>query len=525
MQNKKPCTVYIVLAFVCLGAIFALAVSNAGIMAEEITSLFSGKTTFAEFTTNVQDGYVSDTFKQKNFFINLNGLFARATNRRVYNNSVLMDNGSLARTTYPLIDTKGNADALATFADIAHEQYGTDFVYVQAPGKPGMDEDLLPLGLEHNDKENADHMVADLKENGIAVLDLRQELSGTAEAINKYFYRTDHHWNYQGAFLGTQRILEFLQAQFPQWKINADNISPEQWEEHTIENWFLGSTGKRVGAWYAGADDFTYYTPYFETEMSMAVPKHQYVRSGTFEDTIIRSETYLDKETDYFTHNHYCLYVGGDYPVVHHRNASAPNKQRVLLVRDSYSVPVQAYLSTVFQELEVLDLRYYTDYSLLEYVRNTQPDLVLFILTTTSVTNENYIKRLGLTDNPSYTLANETVYTDFAITPKDNTHRYASVQHQFEAGKTYRVFMKGVTVTQGSTNGLGLRLYNMTQKATLMSDCFHIEYQENKGGYEWVFTLPENTEDDIRLLVYAGLPGKTNQIGVTIDELKIAELQ
>ena len=43
--------------------------------------------------------------------------------------------------------------------------------------------------------------------------------------------------------------------------------------------------------------------------------------------------------------------------MVNHRNLSAHVKARILLLKDSYGLPIQAFLSTLFSEVDVLDLR------------------------------------------------------------------------------------------------------------------------------------------------------------------------
>ena len=98
----------------------------------------------------------------------------------------------------------------------------------------------------------------------------------------------------------------------------------------------MGSLGKRVGTYFAGADDFTYYTPNFETKISRFVSNHKTFYKGDF-TTANLDLKYLDGK-DYFGHNVYCLYIGGDYPLVKHRNIDAPSKTKILLIKDSFSL-------------------------------------------------------------------------------------------------------------------------------------------------------------------------------------------
>lgn len=489
--------------------VFALAVSNAGIVISGISGVISGKITFEEFTEQVQKGYASDQFRQKDFFINVNGLFARMTHRSVYNDAILLKNGMLARTSFSLTDPSSHADALAGFAQQAQECCGTPLLYVQLPGKPGLSADLLPEGVEHDENTVAGRMVDSLQERGIDVLDLREELTGTGEAISLYFYKTDHHWNYTGAFLGYQRILEKLQTMLPERNLDTSTATLDAWEAHTIPRWFLGSIGKRVGIWYAGVDDFTYYTPKFDTDMSMAIPKHSIVRKGSFEESVVRGESYLEKETSYFDTTQYCLYIGGDYPLVHHRNAQAPNAKKILLVRDSFSVPLQAYLSTMFQEVDVIDLRYYDEGSLLDYVKSTKPDLVMYVMTASSVYNSLNFADLCESHMGSNQLSDSLFASDLYLQASESSYNYQNVLFDFQPGATYQLRIDNVQVVEGDTVGLGIRLFDFAANKVITADCFDLEYSNEHGGIVWSFTLPESGIEKVQLLLYAGLPGQT----------------
>lgn len=511
----------IILSLCVVLMLYTFAISNVEIVIDGIAKLANGELTFEEFTSEVQASYVSNKLKQKNYLIDVNGLFARLTNRRVYNDVLLLDNGSLARKTYPQIDAELQAEALFELAERAEKCCDAEFLYVQAPGKPGVNAELLPVGIEHYDNTNAEQLIAALQTRGIEVLDLREEFTATGEEINKYFYRTDHHWNYTGAFLGGRLILEKMQNILPQWKIDTSHMEIDQWQEHMIPNWFLGSSGKRVGAWYAGVDDFTYYTPKFETQMSIAVPKHSLLRKGTFEATILRSESYLDRKTNYYDYNQYCLYIGGDYPLVHHRNADAPNKMRILLIRDSYSIPLQAYFSTIFQEVDVIDLRYFVDCSLIDYIERTNPDAVLYVLTTTSVSNPRYFTGL-CNDTTEKNVSHEIAFWgSMELKARDSTHNFYTVPYVFEAEKTYRITIDDILVTEGETEGIGIRLFDFVANQTIMADCFDIDYCCKNKGISWTFTTSVNTTDDLKLLLYAGLPGATNNNALIFENVHL----
>ena len=51
------------------------------------------------------------------------------------------------------------------------------------------------------------------------------------------------------------------------------------------------------------------------------------------------------------------LYIGGLFGVVWFKNRKAPVEKRLVVVGDSYSRPLQGFLSTVFSEILALDQR------------------------------------------------------------------------------------------------------------------------------------------------------------------------
>ena len=74
--------------------ILLLAV-NVKIVGEPLTALARHELTFEEFVNTVESGYSSDNFAGKSGFVNVNGLFARLTGRRVLNKVIRGTNGML----------------------------------------------------------------------------------------------------------------------------------------------------------------------------------------------------------------------------------------------------------------------------------------------------------------------------------------------------------------------------------------------------------------------------------------------
>ncbi len=77
--------------------------------------------------------------------------------------------------------------------------------------------------------------------------------------------------------------------------------------------------------------------------------------------------------------NRYAAYFGGDYPEVIIKNQIETNGKKVLIIKDSFALPVGAYLSTVVEELVMLDIRYNTMEDIQSYVLEYQPDIAIIL--------------------------------------------------------------------------------------------------------------------------------------------------
>ena len=346
-----------------------LTTDNLGILLGTASSYLHREISFADVMHRITSGY-QEELKQKEPLISLNGAYMRLTGARVSNGIVLMKNGMLAEQTSSA-DPQYAAGQITELYQYLRDR-GTPFLFVESPRKPDIDSNLMPEGTESHCHENADGLLRLLNDNGVPALDLRPELSGSAQALERYFYRTDHHWNAEGAFVAFQRIVERLGEQ----DICSEVTERENWERHTLPNYFLGSHGRRVGIGFAGLDDFIYLTPKFDTQMSCTIPSEGIFRSGDFFAAAF-DERQLSGEPNYYGSTPYTAHTGDDYPLVWYQNENAPSAKRILMIKDSYGLPLEGFLATAFREVESLDLRHLKEFTAVGAIADFQPDVVI----------------------------------------------------------------------------------------------------------------------------------------------------
>lgn len=509
-----------ILAMAVSAFLVILFLFNAHLLLGPAKKLVKGESDFEDFVAEIQLVYSENTV-WKEPFVNLSGLVARATGQKVCNGAIRLNNGMLCFPSEEKQYVYWVGDNLSSFAYYLVEK-GVPFLYVQAPCKVDQEGALLPEGVEYFANADGDDLINYLAANGLYTLDLRPTFSATAEQVGQNFYRTDHHWTFETALRACPIIVERMDEILRDRTLDAGNVAFDQWEAHTLEDWFLGSLGKRVGVHYGGVDDLTYYTPKFETHMSMAVMNHQELTVGDFIQANMCME-YAERK-DYFNDSPYCIYVGGDYPLVQHRNAGAPNQMKVLLIKDSYSLPVQCYLSTVFSEVDVLDPRYFPlgIESVAEYAAMSQPDIVLMILNPVGGPSSEEYSAFGtqIEQNREAAMTGKrTVLTqgDVEIPMSEKDYSYVVMAENLEPGKRYTFHCDQVAFLEGgaAADGVMAALYNNGTDNLINNRIFDVEYCNGKDGFTWTFDVPAQETGQVQFLLYAGMPGKTQGIELT----------
>ncbi len=202
---------------VCCLMICVLAVWNRTLVLEPAAEFLRGCIGFEEEKEILQENYLSDRVRGKNELLSLNGGYAHLMGRTKYNGVQTLTNGMLS-ASMEYLDTEAFADNVERYYRYLEGQH-IPFLYIIAPHKVATEENLLPAGASDLTNEVGDQVFRQLTERGVPVLDLRKEMSRTREQIETYFYRTDHHWNVEGSFFAYQRIMQAVQAYFPETKM------------------------------------------------------------------------------------------------------------------------------------------------------------------------------------------------------------------------------------------------------------------------------------------------------------------
>ena len=321
---------------------------------------------------------INEKIRQREGFIALHGLIQKLLGKNIIPD---YNYGALYRTTYGQITfTVNKAQIEADLEGIlklksALDQEGLELLYIQAPFKLPPHEQQIPAHVREYANDNANRFLEGLKANGIDYYDLRPEFFSNGLTQNQRFYNTDHHWTIEAAFDSTISIAQRLSSDYGV-QIHLPRLDPSQFTFTTFEKFYIGSMGRRVGRFYAGLDDFTVITPGYETQYTVIEKDggSEVVLQGPFEETVL-VPGYLDPHKPVDT-NRYAAYHGDHAELILTNHFE--DQGRILMIKDSFGLPVYAFLSLGVHEIRALDIRLYPG-SVIEYAKNFQPDLVVLL--------------------------------------------------------------------------------------------------------------------------------------------------
>ena len=335
------------------------------------------------FTEGIETS-LTESFWLKEKYIDLYGLVERLLGRtyiRDVNPSlvVVKDNHEQLQFLTFSADYTEEVEKIDKLNKILQKS-NTPLLYVQTPLKIIEGFTQLPSSVQDWSTENTDKLLQSLEDKGVDYLDLRQSIIEDGLNLEELFYKTDHHWTTHTAFWAMEQVVEKLENEYGMvLDIEKYYTDINKYKATECPNSFLGSQGRRVGRFYTGVDDYTLLTPLFDTNYNVEIHKSDSVKTyeGDFEETIIKANL-LDENESVYT-NRYATYFGGDYPEVRIENRNKAAGHKVLIIKDSFALPFSAFLSTMFAETRLLDLRYYDADKLESYIEEYNPDVVLFV--------------------------------------------------------------------------------------------------------------------------------------------------
>lgn len=196
--------------------------------------------------------------------------------------------------------------------------------------------DFLPQNAPVRD-QRADLAALQSKlDSSVAFIDVTEDL--TAHASEGLYYRTDHHWTTLGAYYAFLSMADSLQISDPLLNYN----------KYTVSDSFSGTLASKSGC-HAVPDSIEVFEP-LGTDVQYYV-----IYSDTHEKSASLYQSAYLKEKD-----QYAVFLGGNHPMVTIRTTNNNNRS-LLVIKDSYANSLIPFLVPYYEEIILVDPRYYYD--------------------------------------------------------------------------------------------------------------------------------------------------------------------
>ena len=172
------------------------------------------------------------------------------------------------------------------------------------------------------------------------------------------YLRTDHHWAPLGAYYAASKIAEAAGVPF---------LSLEDYDMHVVHGYvgsmFMYSEDIRVSE---NPEDFVYYVP---RNVNFTTTYTNYLLDADW--NVIAED--MPKQGQFFLHypdgsnGAYCTFMGGDAKITR-VETDTENGRKLLILKDSFGNAIPGYLFGSFEEVHVIDSRYFTR-NIQEYIR------------------------------------------------------------------------------------------------------------------------------------------------------------
>lgn len=285
------------------------------------------------------EDYVEDQFPARNFWISFKSGIDRFLGRTESNGVFLGKDGYLVQNfTEP---TEENyARTLNALADFSARHADLRQSMLLVPSALTICRDKLPSHAIAGDENGyISRMQADLSSgSAIRFIDVREDLKAQA-AASQLYYRTDHHWTTDAAYLAYLR----LAAE------NGLTGAETAYERKLISDSFSGTLSASSGFRLRETDEINIYLQQTPIDHVVSYPESD--AAGKF------SSVYWTKNLS--VRDQYTLFFDGNHPLVRIETAAA-GKRALLVVKDSYANCFVPFLIPDYKKLVMVDPRYYT---------------------------------------------------------------------------------------------------------------------------------------------------------------------
>ncbi|WP_342513779.1 DHHW family protein [Sporosarcina sp. FSL K6-1522] len=287
--------------------------------------------TSGKFTERFET-YLVDQFRWKDEWVQLKALAERGVLKKENNGVFFGEDGFLIEP----FDEPGDQFVKNQnyVKDFALRAKGIQSYLLLAPTSVSLYEDKLPLFAQTANERAAFETAQRELASVLRVVDVYDVLR-----LNKdepIYFKTDHHWTMHGAYLAYRETAKAM---------GIEAYEEDDFRIETVSENFYGTRYSKANTIGIEPDQIDVYLPKFEASQTVTYEDGQ--ESDSFYEW-----GYLEKR------DQYSLFLDGNHALVTIKTG-LKNGRKLAVVKDSYAHAFIPFLANHFEEIHVLDLRYY----------------------------------------------------------------------------------------------------------------------------------------------------------------------
>lgn len=294
----------------------------------------------------------------KNRMVDLSGSVLKAAGTRGYYNkrygvNITKDGYTVGQ--YAQTDTDYEVEQMIAFKQYLDAK-GISLLYVCEPTKYIEDKFFYEqFGTESFVNRNTDLFLSSISKEGIACLDLRDNIRQEKIDPMSLFYKTDHHWTVPAARWAASKVAEKLNQNSDRtgYSIDLSLYSGNNFNQVEYKKCWLGEQGRLVSTKYIGLDDYTMMEPKYATSYTVTADDGSVKAEGDF-NIFINKSVYEPKDNFASASSWHYSYKAYNGMTIQNNNI---DKGRVLVLGDSFEQPMVPFLSLGIHNMKLVVLR------------------------------------------------------------------------------------------------------------------------------------------------------------------------
>lgn len=260
-----------------------------------------------------------------------------------------------------------NVKAINNFFDYACEKVGEDNLYfVLVPTSGLVNSEKLPKNAILFD-QNA-YMDDIFQQIGSHVsFDVRELFDQHKDT--QLYYKTDHHWTTEGAFLAYQ---------YWQERTGKNPTANSASDLTTVTKSFRGSLYSKILDYDSAYDEIKVLKNTLDTEYTV-------IADGEDIGGIYQQDKLSEKDK-------YAYFMGGNYGEAVIHNEEAKDKGNLLLIKDSFANTMIPMLSADYENIYMIDLRYFAGYIPTYMKENNISEIMVLYNISNFISDKNIFK-------------------------------------------------------------------------------------------------------------------------------------